>query len=144
MGYEIILKRYRKGKSEILVKASAGDLRRGFLDFTVELIENRIGFKIFGPVGFDAVNIYTKDEKAITGQGRFGVSSWGGNVTFDRLSFEHKGKKYPIIRIDHSDSDLINKDKKIVLKEDPKIIQRRAMAEFCSLLLNLNEFVYVD
>ncbi|NCG28544.1 MAG: DUF1553 domain-containing protein [Verrucomicrobiales bacterium] len=141
---EIILKRYQKGKSEILVKASAGDLRRGFLDFTVELIENRIGFKIFGPVGFDAVKIYTKDEEPIEGLGRFGVSSWGGNVTFDHLSIEHKEKKYPIMQIDHSGSELIKNNKKILLKEDPTIIQRRAMAEFCSLLLNLNEFVYVD
>ena len=48
------------------------------------------------------------------------------------------------VSIDHSDSDLIKNDKRIVLKEDPQIIQRRAMAELCSLLLNLNEFVYVD
>ena len=55
-----------------------------------------------------------------------------------------EGQNYPIIQIDHSGSDLIKNDKKIVLKEDPQIIQRRAMAELCSLLLNLNEFVYVD
>ena len=48
------------------------------------------------------------------------------------------------MQIDHSGSELIKNNKKILLKEDPTIIQRRAMAEFCSLLLNLNEFVYVD
>ena len=141
---EIILKRYQKGKSEILGKASAGDLRRGFLDFSVELVENRIGFKVSGPVGVDAVKIYAKDEEPISGQGRFGVSSWGGNVTFDSVSFEYKGQNYPIVQIDHSGSDLIKNDKKIILKKDPTIIQRRAMAEFSSLLLNLNEFIYVD
>ena len=141
---EIILKRYQKGKSEILGKASAGDLRRGFLDFSVELVENRIGFKVSGPVGVDAVKIYAKDEEPISGQGRFGVSSWGGNVTFDSVSFEYKGQNYPIVQIDHSGSDLIKNDKKIILKKDPTIIQSRAMAEFSSLLLNLNEFNYVD
>ena len=135
---EIILKRYQKGKSEILVKASAGDLRRGFLDFTVELVSGEIRFEISG------TKIQIKADEPISGQGRFGVSSWGGSVTFDGLSFEHEGQNYPIIQIDHSGSELIKNDKKIILKEDPQIIQRRAMAELCSLLLNLNEFVYVD
>ena len=120
---EIILKRYQKGKSEILGKASAGDLRRGFLDFSVELVENRIGFKVSGPVGVDAVKIYAKDEGPNSGQGRFAVSSCGGNVTFDSVSFEYKGQNYPIVQIDHSGSDLIKNDKKIILKKDPTIIQ---------------------
>lgn len=135
---EVILKRYEKGKFETIAKASAGDLRRGFLDFTAELVSGEIRFEISG------TKIQIKDDEPISGQGRFGVSSWGGSVTFDELSFEHEGQNYPIIQIDHSGSDLIKNDKKIVLKEDPQIIQRRAMAELCSLLLNLNEFVYVD
>ena len=65
-------------------------------------------------------------------------------MTFDSVSFEYKGQNYPIVQIDHSGSDLIKNDKKIILKKDLTIIQRRAMAEFCSLLLNLNEFIYVD
>jgi len=141
---EIILRRYEKGKYETLVKASAGDLRRGFLDFTAELVENRIRFKVSGLAGVGDVNVYAEDEEPIMGQGRLGVSSWGGSVTFDELSLKHKGKNHPIIRIDHSGSELIKDDKKIVLKEDHQMITRRALAEFCSLLLNLNEFVYVD
>jgi len=78
------------------------------------------------------------------GNGRFGVSSWGGHVTFDGLSFEHEGKIHPINQIDHSGSELIKDDKKIIVKEDHQLITKRALAEFCSLLLNLNEFIYID
>ena len=141
---EIILRRYEKGKYKTLAKASAGDLRRGFLAFTAELSENGIGFKVSGPAGVDTVKIYAKDEEPIMGKGRFGVSSWGGHVTFDGLSFEHEGKIHPINQIDHSGSELIKDDKKIIVKEDHQLITKRALAEFCSLLLNLNEFIYID
>ena len=65
-------------------------------------------------------------------------------MIFDRLSFEENGKSYPIIKIDYNESDLKRTDRKIVLENNSSTIKERAMAEFCSLLLNLNEFVYID
>ncbi len=81
-------------------------MRRGFLDFTVELVSDEISFEISG------TKIQIKDKEPISGQGRFGVSSWGGNVTLDGLSFENEGQNYPLIQIDHSDSELIKNRQK--------------------------------
>jgi hypothetical protein len=53
-------------------------------------------------------------------------------------------KKYPITQINHSASKLIGSDTENILNKDQQIIERRAMAELCSMLLNLNEFIYVD
>ena len=141
---EVSLKRYNKGKIETLAKESTGDLKAGFLDFELESVENRIGFKISGSVGTEAIKVFAKDDEPILGEGRFGISSWGGSVTFDKLSIDHNEKKYPITQINHSASKLIGDDKKIILNKDQQIIERRAMAELCSMLLNLNEFIYVD
>ena len=65
-------------------------------------------------------------------------------MTFDKLSIENNEKKYPITQINHSASKLIGGDTEIILNKDQQIIERRAMAELCSMLLNLNEFIYVD
>ena len=138
------MKRYNKGKIETLAKESTGDLKAGFLDFELESVENRRGFKISGSVGTEAIKVFAKDDEPILGEGRFGISSWGGSVTFDKLSIENNEKKYPITQINHSASKLIGDDKKIILNKDQQIIERRAMAELCSMLLNLNEFIYVD
>ena len=141
---EVSLKRYNKGEIETLAKESTGDLKAGFLDFELELVENRIGFKISGSVGTEAIKVFAKDNEPILGEGRFGISSWGGSVTFDKLSIENNEKKYPITQINHSASKLIGSDTEIILNKDQQIIERRAMAELCSMLLNLNEFIYVD
>ena len=135
---EISFNRHEKDKIVTLAKISSGDLRRGFLDFSIRFNSNEI------KIDFAGKNFLAIDKNPITQEGRLGVSSWRGNVIFDRLSFEENGKSYPIIKIDYNESDLKRTDRKIVLENNSSTIKERAMAEFCSLLLNLNEFVYID
>ncbi|MEZ5328020.1 MAG: hypothetical protein R3F19_23495 [Verrucomicrobiales bacterium] len=58
--------------------------------------------------------------------GRFGISSSGGSVELRSIAMEVDGNAVALIEPD---------------SERPG---RRAFQDFCALLFNLNEFVYVD
>ncbi len=60
--------------------------------------------------------------------GRFGVAAWGNAVLLDETVIEHGGDKIDIASP----------------RRDERWVQRQALAAFCQVILNLNEFIYVD
>jgi mono/diheme cytochrome c family protein len=68
------------------------------------------------------------DPKPLLTPGRVGVRTWGASLSVEDISIEFDGK-----------SSLLAE-----LHAQPDHAQNQAMASLCLLLLNLNEFVYVD
>ena len=117
-GVEELLKKERKDKSGAITKGA------NLSDKQASKILNFLKIN-------DLKELKENFKNPITQEGRLGVSSWSGNVIFDRLSFEENGKSYPIIKIDYNESDLKRTDRKIVLENNSTTIKERAMAEFC-------------
>ena len=92
----VAVRRYSDGKFETLSQEEATIPRLRPLDFSVEFIKGKVN------VAFNGLKILVEDSAPVGGgAGRFGVSAWGGPVSFDGLAIESAGDRFPIIDIDH-------------------------------------------
>jgi hypothetical protein len=114
--HELVLSRHRDGKVEDLAKKPSSMTGEGFVDFEASVVGDQIKFKVAD------TEVATRDPSPITGPGRFGVSAWGGAMILSHLSLN--GERICQPQADHA--------------------ERQSLAEFVSLLFNLNEFLYVD
>ena len=74
--------------------------------------------------------------------GLVGLRSWGAQVDYRNLQVSKGGKVTKWLAPE--DPELTKTGDRLVLSGQGKTARRRALEEFCSLLLNLNEFVYID
>ncbi|MEC8941422.1 MAG: hypothetical protein VYC95_01740, partial [Verrucomicrobiota bacterium] len=74
--------------------------------------------------------------------GAAGLRTWGASVEYRNIRVEGGGR--PIAFKPAGEAPKAQVDPGIVVSPDPGHPMQRALEEFCSLLLNLNEFVYVD
>ncbi|MCP4848964.1 MAG: DUF1553 domain-containing protein [Verrucomicrobiaceae bacterium] len=90
------VRRYSDGKFKTLAGQQAAIPRLRLLDFSVEFIKGKVS------ITFNGLKILVEDSAPVGGgAGRFGVSAWGGPVSFDGLAIESAGDRFPIIDIDH-------------------------------------------
>ena len=75
--------------------------------------------------------------------GLAGLRTWGAEVEYRNIKIESGGKTLIFTQAETPAADAAEPGG-IVLAPDPDRHGRRALAQFCSLLLNLNEFLYVD
>jgi hypothetical protein len=92
----VALRRYAAGKFETLSEQQAAIPRLRPLDFSVEFIKGKVSVAVNG------LKMLVEDSHPVGGgDGRFGVSAWGGPVSFDGLAIEAAGGRFPLIDIDH-------------------------------------------
>ncbi|MDA0813839.1 MAG: PSD1 and planctomycete cytochrome C domain-containing protein [Verrucomicrobia bacterium] len=126
-GYEILIdaasgniaiREHRKEEILTLAEAASTVTRVLPIDFQVsakgETVVARIG----------TVEVQAESDTAPSG--RFGISASGGSVELRSIAMEVDGKSVALI------------------EPDPERPGQRAFQDFCALLFNLNEFVYVD
>ncbi len=79
------------------------------------------------------LTIKTQDPNPIKGPGRFGVKAWGSYTKLEKA----------IIKTDQWTSDLIQVDQQ-ARQQYEKDAPDEALKALCLLILNLNEFIYID
>jgi hypothetical protein len=90
------VRRYSGGKFKTLAGQQAAIPRLRLLDFSAEFIKGKVS------ITFNGVKILVEDSAPVGGgAGRFGVSAWGGPVSFDGLAIENADGRFPLIDIDH-------------------------------------------
>lgn len=75
--------------------------------------------------------------------GMVGLRTWGARVEYRNLEVRKKGGE----RVTWKPAQSVAPSppqSKVVLGDQSNLARRRALEEFCSLLFNLNEFVYID
>ena len=127
-GYEFLInvvdsalsiRRHRADKIEILADRSAQIDVGQPVSFVVSASGSELNFR------FGDYTLSAEDRLSIP-SGRLGVSASGGPVVLGNATARADG-------VDHN-----------LVRDDPARPARRAMRDFCALLFNLNEFVYID
>jgi hypothetical protein len=129
-GYECVIdqttgtasiRKHEDGKLTILSESKINAAARAPLRFTAKCEGSNVSFELSG------TKLTIEDPAALTAQGKLGIIARGGPVTLSQWNITADGVTLEPVPEQHS--------------ADPSA---RALAEFCSLLLNLNEFIYVD
>jgi hypothetical protein len=81
------------------------------------------------------------DLQPVTAPGRLGVRSIGAPISFDHLLLETEGRTLQVWK---SAPKAGAAGTEAISCDSDREIQERAWASFCLMLLNLNEFIYVD
>lgn len=76
--------------------------------------------------------------------GMVGLRTWGARVEYRNLAVQRKGGEELAWKPQEKETDTPKTLSKVVLADRTGVARRRALEEFCSLLFNLNEFVYID
>ncbi len=112
-------------KVETLGTADLPGKRGDWFKVSIDLDDDRIRVWL---ADRELLLLDTVDPTPLPAGGQLGIRCWGGEFRLDRLS----------LRNGDGESFLIEGDPVTATPED------RALAAFCNLVYNLNEFVYVD
>ncbi len=118
---EIAIRRKEGDKMKVLARQDAMVAGSSLLPFAAGINEGRLYFDVAG------VHLEAEAGEAPEGE-QFGVATFGGPLIFDGLALTTPEAAGAVV----------------VHPPDPDFASRRAFEEFCGMLFNLNEFVYID
>ncbi|NIP98273.1 MAG: hypothetical protein GWO24_34635, partial [Akkermansiaceae bacterium] len=98
---EVVVRRHRGETIETLGRQSVSGLRNGSLKGEIVLEGGKIVVR-----SETGLNLTVEDHSPVDGEGRVGISAWGGRVRIDGLTVGADGRDYRVADIDYEKSEV--------------------------------------